>query len=247
MGKNKLKKFAELNTYDHVFQATFSELREKDFYMKGRWKAGFFKNDNPVVLELGCGKGEYTVALARLYPDKNFIGVDIKGSRMHTGATDAKDEGLTNVAFIRTNIEKITSFFEKGEVSEIWLTFPDPQMKKSTKRLTSTHFLKRYKDIIIENGLIHLKTDSNFMYTYTRELLKVNDITLEVDEDDLYASDFSGDILSIQTYYESKWLAHGLPIKYLRYRLPFNKELIEPEVEIELDDYHSAGRGVKKR
>ncbi len=247
MGKNKLKKFAEMATYNHVFQATFADLSDKAFRMKGRWNKDFFKNDNPVVLELGCGKGEYSVGLARLFPEKNFIGIDIKGARMHRGATDAKNEGLTNVAFIRTHIELITSFFEKGEVSEIWLTFPDPQMKKTRKRLTSTRFLKLYSKILVDNGLIHLKTDSNFMYTYTRELLKANNITPEVDEVDLYASGFSGEILSIQTFYERKWLDHGVSIKYLRFRLPDNLELKEPDIEIDFDDYHSAGRGVKSR
>jgi len=247
VGKNKLKKFADLDSYNHVFQVSFAEIDGKDFFMKGRWQEDFFKNSNPVVLELGCGKGEYTVGLARLFPDKNFIGIDIKGARIHRGATDAIDEGLTNVAFIRTNIELITSFFRKGEVSEIWLTFPDPQMKKSRKRLSSTRFLKLYEDIMIGNGLIHLKTDSNFMYTYTRELLKINNIIPEVDEDDLYSSGFHGEILSIQTFYESKWLAHSLPIKYLRFRMPENKTLTEPDVEIDFDDYHSAGRSVKRR
>lgn len=247
MGKNKLRKFAEMAEYDHVFQATYSDLKEKEFPLKGKWNSDFFKNDNPVVLELGCGKGEYTVGLARLFPGKNFIGVDIKGARMYRGATDALNEGLSNTAFIRTHIELITSFFDKDEVDEIWLTFPDPQMKKTRKRLTSTRFLEFYRNILTDNGLIHLKTDSNFMYTYTRELLKENNITPEVDEQDLYASGFSGDILSIKTYYESKWLEHGIPIKYLRFRLPADLELKEPEVEIEYDAYRSAGRGVKRR
>ncbi len=199
------------------------------------------------MLELGCGKGEYTVGLARLFPEKNFIGIDIKGARMYSGSTDSKNEGLTNVAFIRTHIELITSFFEKDEVSEIWLTFPDPQMKRMRKRLTSTRFLKLYSEILKHNGLIHLKTDSNFMYTYIRALLKVNSITPEFDEVDLYASGFSGEILSIQTFYERKWLNHGVSIKYLRFRLPDNIDLKEPDVEIDFDDYHSAGRGVRIR
>ncbi len=247
MGKNKLKKFADLNSYNHVFQATFAEIYGKDFFLKGKWQRDFFKNNNPVILELGCGKGEYTIGLARLFPEKNFIGIDIKGARMHRGATDAIDEGLTNIAFIRTHIEMVTSFFDKDEISEIWLTFPDPQMKKSRKRLTSTRFLKLYDKILEDNGLIHLKTDSNFMHRYTSELLRKNSITPEVEEVDLYASGFSGEILSIKTYYETKWLAHGLPIKYLRFRMPVNRVLIEPDIEIDFDDYHSAGRGVKKR
>ncbi len=247
MGKNKLRKFAEMAEYSHVFQATYSDLKEMEFPLKGKWGSDFFKNDNPVVLELGCGKGEYTVGLARLFPDKNFIGVDIKGARMYRGATDALNEGLENVAFIRTHIELITSFFAKDEVSEIWLTFPDPQMKKTRKRLTSTRFLELYRNMLTNNGLIHLKTDSNFMYRYTRELLRTNNIMPEVDENDLYASGFTGEILSIKTYYETKWLEHGIPIKYLRFRLPGHQELAEPDVEIEYDDYRSAGRGVKLR
>ena len=246
MGKNKLRKFAEMAEYEHVFQATYSDLKEQEFRYKGKWHE-FFRNDNPVVLELGCGKGEYTVGLARLFPDKNFIGVDIKGARMYRGATDAMNEGLKNVAFIRTHIELITSFFGKDEVAEIWLTFPDPQMKKTRKRLTSTRFLNLYRKILTDNGIIHLKTDSNFMYTYTRELLKVNNIIPEVDEKDLYASDFDEEILGIKTYYETKWLGHGIPIKYLRFRLPADTDLKEPDIEIEYDDYRSAGRGVKSR
>ncbi|NPA35998.1 MAG: tRNA (guanosine(46)-N7)-methyltransferase TrmB [Chlorobi bacterium] len=247
MGKNKLAKFAEMAGYNHVFQATYADLMGGDFYMKGKWSSDFFKNNNPVVLELGCGKGEYTVGLARIFPDKNFVGVDIKGARMHRGATDSFNEGLKNVAFIRTHIEMIDSFFAENEVSEIWLTFPDPQMKKTRKRMTSTRFLNLYKKILVDNGIIHLKTDSNFMYTYTRELLKVNGIEPEVDEKDLYASGFNEPILSIKTYYENKWLGHGIPIKYLRFRLSRSLELKEPDVDIEYDDYRSAGRGVKVR
>jgi tRNA (guanine-N7-)-methyltransferase len=197
------------------------------------------------VLELGCGKGEYTVGLAELFPDKNFIGIDIKGARMHRGATEAKVKGLQNVAFVRTRIEFITAFFAPGEVDEIWLTFPDPQMKKVNKRLSSTRFLQLYKHFLKPGGLIHLKTDSNFLYTYTAEMVKENKLEVEVNETDLYGSGYDDAILSIQTYYESKWLNHGLSIKYLKFHLEDRESWIEPDIEIDFDDYHSAGRGVK--
>ena len=228
--------------YPHVFEYPYSVADEVPFEMKGHWGRDFFKNDNPIVLELGCGRGEYTVGLARRYPDKNFIGVDIKGARMWTGATDALREGLANVAFLRTNIEIIDCFFGQNEVCEIWLTFSDPQMKKATKRLTSTYFMNRYRKFLVPDGLVHLKTDSNFMFTYTKCMVEENRLPVEFVTDDLYHSGISDDILSIRTYYEQQWLDRGLNIKYIRFRLPQEGELREPDVEIELDDYRSYNR-----
>ncbi len=228
--------------YPHVFEYPYSVADEVPFEMKGHWGRDFFKNDNPIVLELGCGRGEYTVGLARRYPDKNFIGVDIKGARMWTGATDALREGLANVAFLRTNIEIIDRFFGQNEVCEIWLTFSDPQMKKATKRLTSTYFMNRYRKFLVPDGLVHLKTDSNFMFTYTKCMVEENRLPVEFVTDDLYHSGISDDILSIRTYYEQQWLDRGLNIKYIRFRLPQEGELREPDVEIELDDYRSYNR-----
>ena len=166
MGKGKLQKFAEMETFPNVFQYPFSVIEEKPFDMKGKWHQDYFNNNNPIVLELGCGKGEYTVELARLYPDMNFIGVDIKGARMWTGAKMALEDKLTNVAFLRTNIEIIDRFFDEDEVQEIWLTFSDPQMKNPRKRLTSSYFMERYRRFLVDKGIVHLKTDSFFLYTW---------------------------------------------------------------------------------
>lgn len=242
MGKNKLAKFDDMAGYPHVFQYPFAVLQEKGFELKGHWHKEFFKNDNPIVLELGCGKGEYTVGLARLYPDKNFIGVDIKGARMWTGAKDSYESGMTNVAFLRTSIELISQFFAPGEVAEIWITFPDPQMKKVNKRLTSTRFMKMYREILAGDGIIHLKTDSNFMYTYTFEMVKANHYPVLFSNDDLYHSDLVDDILSIKTYYEQQWLDRGLNIKYIKFVCEERNELVEPDIEIELDPYRSFNR-----
>lgn len=242
MGKGKLAKFADMASYPHVFEYPYSVVDDVPFDMKGNWNRDFFKNDNPIVLELGCGRGEYTVGLARRYADKNFIGVDIKGARMWTGATEALSEGLKNAAFLRTNIEIIDRFFAPGEVSEIWLTFSDPQMKKATKRLTSTYFMERYRRFLVPGGVIHLKTDSNFMFTYTKYMIEANRLPVEFITDDLYHSGMDDDILSIRTYYEQQWLDRGLNIKYIKFRLPHEGVLQEPDVEIELDDYRSYNR-----
>lgn len=238
-----MKKFGEMETFSNVFQYPYSVLMQQGFPLKGKWHSDFFGNGNPVVLELGCGKGEYTVGLAKRFPDRNFIGVDIKGARMWTGAKQAVADNMPNVAFVRTNIELIASFFAPGEVSEIWITFPDPQMKKTNKRLTSVRFLNLYRRILEPGGIINLKTDSPFLYTYTRELVRLNGLPVEVDTDDLYASGKADDILEIRTFYEQQWLARGLTIKYLRWRLDAGTELREPDIEIEFDTYRSFSRG----
>ncbi|WP_298109719.1 tRNA (guanosine(46)-N7)-methyltransferase TrmB [uncultured Bacteroides sp.] len=242
MGKGKLAKFADMREYPHVFEYPYSVVDNVPFPMKGHWGETFFKNDRPIVLELGCGRGEYTVGLGRLFPEKNFIGVDIKGARMWTGATESLQAGMTNVAFLRTQIEIIDRFFAEGEISEIWLTFSDPQMKKATKRLTSTYFMERYRRFLTDRGLVHLKTDSNFMFTYTKYMTEHNHLPVEVMTEDLYHSGMADEILSIRTYYEQQWLDRGLDIKYIRFRLPHEGMLAEPDVEIELDDYRSYNR-----
>ena len=256
MSKGKLAKFADMAANPLVIEAPlFSphegggwDLIDNPSPLWGSWRGLFFKNSNPIVLELGCGRGEYTVGLARKYPDTNFIGVDIKGARMWTGAQEALKEGMTNVGFLRTHIEFIDRFFVPNEVSEIWLTFSDPQMKKATKRLSSTYFLQRYRRFLADGGLIHLKTDSNFLFTYTEEMLRANHITPEYATRDLYKPlseeepDMGQEARSIQTYYEQMWRDRGIPIKYLRFRLPHNGQLLEPNVEIPLDEYRSYNR-----
>lgn len=237
-----------MEVFPHVFQVSAHSLREGfRFDMKGKWNERFFKNDNPIVLELGCGKGEYTVGLAQLFPGKNFVGVDIKGARLWTGAKDSLEKGLKNVAFLRTNIEMIYHFFAENEVSEIWLTFPDPQMKKTTKRLTATNFMKSYRQFVKPDGLIHLKTDSNFMFTYTCEMIRLNHFQVNFSTADLYASDLADPILGIKTYYEQQWLERGLTIKYIQFVIGSPGELYEPELEIEHDAYRSFGRSRRQQ
>jgi tRNA (guanine-N7-)-methyltransferase len=247
VAKNKLKKFAELAECQNVIESAFEDIFRKNHPLKGNWRKDYFKDDKPIVLELGCGKGEYTVGLAQMFPDKNFIGIDIKGSRMHAGATEAVAKGLNNAAFLRTRIEFINSFFGENEIDEIWLTFPDPQMKKATKRLTSSWFMKMYLQFLRPDAIIHLKTDSQFLYTYTHELTKINGYFTIANETDLYNEGYVDEILSLKTHYESQWLAKNIAIKYLKYKPLHNITPIEPEVEIEFDSYHSKGGGHRER
>ena len=241
MSKNKLVKFAEMETFEHVIQAPYNKIEQDNFILKGKWAKDFFKNSNPIILELGCGKGEYTVALAEQNPNFNYIGVDIKGARLYSGAKEAKDKNLKNVGFLRTNIEIITQFFGEEEIAEIWLTFPDPQMKKTRKRLTSTMFLNKYRTFLKKDGIIHLKTDSNFQYTYTHNLAHLNNFKVLAETDNLYKSEILNETLQIKTFYEKQWLNRGITIKYLSFKLS-DKKFIEPEIEIEKDEYRSFGR-----
>jgi len=234
LGKNKLKKFEELHQMERVFQPAFEDVFRKDHILKGKWKKKVFQNDHPLVLELGCGKGEYTVGLAKRYPENNFIGVDIKGNRIWKGAREANEDQLLNAAFLRTRIEMIDSFFEKDEVSEIWLTFPDPQLKKrrKKKRLSGVKFLTLYQKFLVNNGQIHLKTDNSVLYHFTYDLARFNNLDIQIATDDLYHSGMANDILSIKTFYEKQFLAEGLNIHYLKFSLPSGKPLKDlPEDE----------------
>lgn len=245
MGKNKLAKFAEMKLLPNVIQPTFGELHNEGFFLKGKWKENYFGNGFPVIVELGCGKGEYAVELAERNPDRNFIGIDIKGARMHTGAKCAIDHGLKNVGFIRTKIENCALLFGPDEVDEIWLTFPDPQMKKVRKRMTSTHFLHHYRKFLPDGGIINLKTDSAFLYAYSLALATFNRFDILAATDNLYESDLLNDILSIQTFYEKQWRDRGITIKFLSFRLRREGDLLEPEGEFEKDPYRSFGRSAK--
>ncbi|MCM1348014.1 MAG: tRNA (guanosine(46)-N7)-methyltransferase TrmB [Firmicutes bacterium] len=243
MGKNKLKKFRDMEQIEFVFQYPWARLQAEPFPLKGKWGADFFRNSNPIVLELGCGKGEYTVGLAKAHPECNYIGIDIKGARMWTGACQARAEGLDNVAFLRTDIELLPHFFAPGEVDEIWITFPDPQMKKTRKRLTSTRFMELYRAVTRNDARINLKTDSPFLYTYTRAMVNLNSLPVLEDTDNLYSTHAGNPILNIRTYYEQQWLDRGLTIKHIAFLLDKETKLEEPEIEIERDTYRSFSRG----
>jgi len=220
LAKNKLRKFGQMKDYPHVEEPTLEEMKE-GFHLKGKWKKEFFKNDNPLVLELGCGMGEYSVGLADKCPDKNFLGVDIKGARIWQGATESLEKDMKNVGFLRIRIDWIESCFEEGEVDEIWITFPDPQMKKrrGTKRLTHPGFLKRYKYILKEDAPIHLKTDSQFLHGYTLGIIEGHQHHLEDAEHDIYNAQLKRSNLEIKTHYEKLFLEKDMPINYLRFRL----------------------------
>ena len=233
MGKNKLQKFQENTTFLNLFQPSPESLREADFCLKGLWRSQYFNNANPIVLELGCGKGEYTVGLSKLFPRKNFVGIDIKGARLWRGAKTATEEHLPNVGFVRTRIEQIPALFAPNEVDEIWITFPDPQPRpaKAQKRLTSSRFLNIYAQLLKPNGLIHLKTDCQPLWEYTREVALQNGLKLNVCTSNLYATVPPDEpILGIRTFYERQFLAQGLPITYLNFCLSHKGPFAEPAV-----------------
>lgn len=220
--KNKLKRFKENDTFGNVLQPSREEAVAGDFPLKGKWNEDFFKNDKPIVLELGCGKGEYTVGLAERFPENNYIGIDIKGARFWRGAKTAVEKGLTNVGFLRTQIELIEQFFAQGEVTEIWITFPDPQIKyKRTKhRLTNTEFLQRYKRILKPDGVVNLKTDSEFMHGYTLGLLHGEGHEVIYANHNVYRNEGAPEMVTgIQTFYEQQYLEIGKAITYIRFKI----------------------------
>lgn len=213
MGKDKLKRFAEVNTFSNVLQLDEGKA------FQGKWSKDFFKNNNPLVLELACGKGEYAVNLARLFPGKNFIGIDYKGNRIWRGAKTALEEGVNNVAFLRIQIETILDHFAPGEVDEIWITFPDPQpqISREKKRLTSPRFLEKYKLLLKAGGNVNLKTDNNGLHAYTAEKIDELGLNLHIKTEDLYHSEFADEVLSVKTFYEKKYLKDNKNINYLKF------------------------------
>lgn len=221
MAKKKQEHFNELAQFPNVFQPNFVEAL-KGFPLKGLWNKDYFKNNNPIILELGCGKGEYTVNQALLFPQNNYIGIDIKGARIWRGSKTAVDEKIKNIAFVRTQINLIEHFFSSNEVQEIWITFPDPQLRqcKENKRLTSPFFLNKYNSFLQNNGVIHLKTDSIELYNYTLEVINANNYNIIFNTNDLYSSELAKDsVLSIKTFYESIWLKQGKKITYIKFQI----------------------------
>lgn len=229
--KNKLAKFAENKTFNHLFEPVFSEIPLSDFEMKGRWNAAFFGNSNSIVAEFGCGKGDYCIALSQLHTNKNYIGVDIKGARLWRGAKTSEQIQLQQVAFVRTRIEFTPYCFAKNELSEIWITFPDPQLrrkKRIKKRLTSARFLSYYQKMLVNNGIVHLKTDDDELFNYTRAIIELNGLPLVDLVLDVYSERPHDAVLGIKTFYENMWLAEGRTIKYLSFRLPDDCVILEP-------------------
>lgn len=232
--KNKIGKFRENETFKCLFQPTTEELLSRDYELKGKWGEKVFGNNNPIVLELGCGKGEYTVSLSMQYPDMNFIGIDIKGARLWKGAKFVTENSIKNAAFIRTRIEFIESLFAKDEISEIWITFADPQIKRERKRLTGTLLLNRYRNLLKPEGVVHLKTDSLFLYKYTFESARQNNFKINCFTEDLYGESDIGkklpaELKSIKTFYENYYIKNGFKIKYLSFSLNGNESIKEPE------------------
>jgi tRNA (guanine-N7-)-methyltransferase len=249
MGKNKLARWQELDSFTNVIQPETAGIAEKDHTIKGNWNIDIFKNRNPIILELGCGKGEYSVALAEMFPENNFIGVDIKGARMWRGAKISNERKMTNAAFLRTRIEFIDRFFSEDEVDEIWITFPDPHpgARNANKRLTSLWYLNKYIKFLKNNGIIHLKTDNVELFQYTRSVIKANNLEELFSSDNLYSQELKSDdiingvadslslpnerqlfvhnILSINTFYEKQFLAKGMKITYLAFKLNKNSLL----------------------
>jgi len=221
MGKDKIRRFAAVKSFDNFYEPTIGEVSP----MKGKWRSNHFKNDNPIVLELGCGKGEYSVGLAKHFPQKNFIGVDIKGARMFIGAEEALNDKMQNVAFLRTKIDFITDCFEENEVDEIWLTFSDPQPKKENKRLSSPPFIARYRKILKPGGIVHMKTDSDLLFEYTEEQIKSQNYECLELTWDLYGEipekidQVTRDIFHIKTHYEKLFTARGSVIKYCKFKI----------------------------
>lgn len=221
MGKNKLKKFAQMDTFEHVVQPNRDILLNDEFELKGNWGKTIFKNNKPIILELGCGRGEYSVALAERFPENNYIGIDIKGSRMWQGATAAIEKKLDNVAFLRISIEHIAACFAKDEVSEIWITFPDPQIKyrRRSKRLTHPEFIRKYESFLKPDGIIHLKTDSAFLHGFTLGVIELEGHEVLDSTHNVYTSRTDNELLmNIKTYYEELFHSKGFPITYIKFR-----------------------------
>jgi tRNA (guanine-N7-)-methyltransferase len=215
MSKNKLTRFAENETFANLFQHDHFDARNEPFPLKGKWHDNYFKNNNPIVLELGCGRGEYTIGMAQRFPDKNFIGIDRKGARIWRGCKDGVEQNLKNVAFLRIKIEDIEYYFDRNEVHEIWVTFPDPQLRKERRRLISPNFISKYEKIIDSTGLIHLKTDSRELYEYVIQAAPIEEWNLFENIENVYETNTPSVLTEIQTFYERKWLVEGKVISYV--------------------------------
>ena len=245
MGKDKLRKFKENETFKCLIQPTTEEVFRTDHRLKGNWARDFFGNDKPIVVELGCGKGEYTIDLALRNPSCNYIGVDIKGARLWKGAKYAEEHSLSNVAFLRTRIEFIEGLFAKDEISEIWITFADPQIGREKKRLTSPLFLSRYRNFLKKGGIVHLKTDSRYLHEYSKAIVNANGLKMLASAVDIYGNDREGlydspmysvcgkdavdALFEVQTFYESQYLSQGIDITYLSFIIDHEGDYISPE------------------